>query len=100
MSQIFGQHQQCLKALDAHSSAQAKCLAESALQLADCLPGPAKALGPQHIWRMRVLEALMRWCIDLGQDWHQAFLVGKQLVPIYDLVYPEVSSANAVLQLY
>ena len=90
MFQIVEQHQQCLEALEAHSPAQAKFLAESALQLAGSMPGPAKALGPHHIWRMRVLEALNRSCIDLGKDWHQTFLVGKQLVPIYDMVYPKV----------
>ena len=90
MSQLLNQHSQCLEALESHRPAEAKALAELALHQADCLPQPAKALGPQHIWRVRLSEALMRSCIDLGDCWPQALLVGQQLVAAYDLVYPKV----------
>ena len=90
MSGLLNRHVQCLAALDSHRPAEAKELAESALRWADCLPEPAKALGPQHIWRVRLSEALMRSCIDLGKYWQQAITVGQQLVPAYDMMYPKV----------
>lgn len=90
MSQLLTQHSQCLAALQSHRPAEAKALAESALHHADCLPHPAKALGPQHIWRVRLSEALLRSCIDLGNCWLQALSVGQSLVPVYEMVYPKV----------
>ena len=90
MLQLLSQHSQCLAALESHRPAEAKALAESALHQADCLPHPAKALGPQHIWRLRLSEALMRSCIDLGNCWLQALSVGQLLVPVYEMVYPKV----------
>lgn len=91
MTQMLRQHKQCLLALDANCPAQAKILAESALQAADSLPGPAKALGPWHIWRLRMSEALMRSCVDMGDNWRLALSVGNQLIPVYEMVYPKVS---------
>lgn len=96
MSRLLSQHAQCLAALQSHHPAEAKELAEAALQLADRLPPPAKALGPRHIWRVRLLEALMRSCIDLGNQWQQALVVGLQLVPAYDMIYPKVCVACLV----
>lgn len=90
ISQLLDLHSQCLEALESHRPAEAKALAESALHQADCVPHPASALGPQHIWRVRLSEALMRSCIDLGNSWPQALSVGHQLGAVYDLVYPEV----------
>ena len=94
MSQLLNQHLQCLAALESHRPAEAKALAESALHQADCLPHPARALGPQHIWRVRLSEALMRSCIDLGNCWLQALSVGHSLVPVYEMVYPKVCCAS------
>lgn len=90
MSQLLSQHSQCLAELESHRPAEAKVLAESALHQADCLPHPARALGPQHIWRVRLFEVLMRSCIDIGDCWHQALSVGQELVAAYDMVYPKV----------
>lgn len=90
MSRLLSQHSQCLAALQSHRPAEAKKLAEAALQSADRLPGPAKALGPRHIWRVRLCEALMRACIDVGNQWQEALAVGLQLVPAYEMIYPKV----------
>lgn len=93
MSRLLSQHSQCLAALQSHRPAEAKKLAEAALQSADRLPGPAKALGPRHIWRVRLCEALMRACIDVGNQWQEALAVGLQLVPAYEMIYPKVCLA-------
>lgn len=101
MSRLLNQHTQCLAALESHCPAEAKALAELALHQADCLPYPAKALGPQHIWRVRLREAMMRSCIDVGDCWRQALSVGQQLVAAYEMVYPKVGDLliQAVQQL-
>ncbi len=96
MSQILLQHRQCLQALDDQSPDRAQSLALSALQLADRLPAPAKALGRHHVWRMRIHETLMRSCVDMGNDWPAALSLAKKLIPVYELVYPKVSQALCI----
>lgn len=90
MSEMVSLHRQSIHALDTQSPDKAKTLALSALQLADHMPAPVKALGVRHIWRMRVYEALLRSCIESGNDWIEALSIGCKLVPIYDMVYPKV----------
>lgn len=90
MAHMLLQHKACLQSLSSQDPDRAKSLALSALQLADHMPAPVKALDSHHIWRMRVQEALMRACVDLGNDWPMVLSVGKKLVPVYELVYPKV----------
>ena len=99
MDHMLSQHKACLQSLSNHDPDRAKSLALSALQLADHMPAPVKALGSHHIWRMRIQETLMRACVDLGNDWPMVLSVGKKLVPVYELVYPKVSSAMCAMQL-
>ena len=100
MSQMVSLHRQSIHALDTQSPDKAKTLALSALQLADHMPAPVKALGVRHIWRMRVHEALLRSCIESGNDWIEALSIGRKLVPIYDMVYPKVCPYGYACVLY
>lgn len=95
MSQMLSQHKEALQALSDQHPEESKQLALSALQLADHMPVPLKALGSQHIWRMRLHEALMRSCVDLGNQWPLVLSVAQKLVPVYELVYPQVSVTTA-----
>ena len=40
----------------------------------------------------------MRACVDLGNDWPMVLSVGKKLVPVYETVYPKVSSAMCAIE--
>jgi len=97
MAHMLSQHKACLHSLSSQDPERAKSLALSALQLADHMPAPVKALGSHHVWRMRIQEALMRACVDLGSDWPMVLSVGKKLVPVYEMVYPKVSSAMCAI---
>ena len=91
MSQMLSKHKEALQALSDQHPEEAEGLALSALQLADHMPAPLKALGNQHIWRMRLHEALMRSWVDLGSQWPLVLSVAQKLVPVYEMVYPQVS---------
>ena len=95
MSHMLSKHKEALQALSHHHPEEAERLALSALQLADHMPAPLKALGSHHIWRMRLHEALMRSCVDLGTQWPLVLSVAQKLVPVYELVYPQVSVTTA-----
>ena len=90
MSGIFYQHRQCLSALDAQQPDLARSIALAALELSDDMPVPVQALGKSHIWRMRLHEGLMRSYVSLGNEWPAALTVAKKLVPVYEMVYPQV----------
>lgn len=98
MSQMLSQHKEALQALSDQHPEEAKRLALSALQLADHMPPPLQSLGSHHIWRMRLHEALMRSCIELGNQWPLVLSVAQKLVPVYELVYPQVSATTACVQ--
>ncbi|DBB01223.1 TPA: hypothetical protein ACH3X1_001097 [Trebouxia sp. C0004] len=99
MAHVLSQHKACLQSLSSQDPDTAKSLALSALQLADHMPAPVKALGGHHIWRMRIQEALMRACVDLGNDWPMVLSVGKKLITVYEMVYPKVSTAMCATEL-
>jgi hypothetical protein len=99
MAHMLSQHKACLQSLSSQYPDRAKSLALSALQLADHMPAPVKALGSHHIWRTRIQEALMRACVDLSNDWPMVLSVGKKLVPAYEMVYPKVSTAVCAIEL-
>ncbi len=98
MAHMLSQHKACLQSLSSQDPDRAKSLALSALQLAGHMPAPVKALGGHHIWRIRIQEALMRACVDLGNDWPMVLSVGKKLVPVYEMAYPKVSSAMCAIE--
>ena len=51
--------------------------------------GSGLALGPRHILRLRLLADLHRAAIAAG-EWEGALSAGRQLLPLYQAVYPEV----------
>lgn len=69
---------------------KAQALACSALHLADSLPRPLRGLGPNHIWRMRLNEVLLRACVACGINWRMALQTAQKLQPVYEIVYPKV----------
>ena len=47
-------------------------------------------LGTGHIWRMRLLEVLLRAAIAEGSRWGVALATAKCLTPFYRSIYPKV----------
>lgn len=90
MSQLLLQHKQCEWLMKSGQPVKAQALALSALHLADSLPAPVQALSPNHIWRMRLNEVLLRACVACGINWNLALQTAQKLQPVYEIVYPKV----------
>ncbi|GAB4821552.1 hypothetical protein N2152v2_008598 [Parachlorella kessleri] len=52
--------------------------------------GLAFGLGPRHVLRMRLLSTAVRAAIAAGDRWEKAADWARQLLPVYQFVYPEV----------
>jgi hypothetical protein len=66
-----------------------------ALDLVKNLP---LSLHPHHVVRWRIQASLLKALIDEGEDWGWALQVARDLMPVYQIVYPS-SSPNYILHL-
>lgn len=101
MVTLVKQHAEGTVAADACQFGAAKQAAVRCLHTADSLSVKLQqgqtssaqvALGPLHVWRMRVQQLLLRVHMELQDDWTQALKAAQALTPVYELVYPEVGT--------
>lgn len=63
------------------------------------MPTPELVLGPRHVLRMRLLAAAARAAVAAGDRWQQALQWMRELLPLYEFVYPEVGDAISSIHL-
>lgn len=74
----------------AQTATQRVAALRQALQQAEPVRDGRPGLAATHALRMRLNAALLKALIDEGSDWQAALHVARDLLPVYEVVYPKV----------